>query len=214
MSATSLPNFGSRRPVNPLLGGARRPRLASFALALAAVAILAEARTASAQVNVLPGQRIRATMSNGGLVIGTVVSVASDSLTINTGASLGTGFMGFNQPTFTPGASNIKMPIDQIRMIEISRGRVSGLKTGAMYGLAGGGILGTLGGAASCGADCAVVGAIYGALAGAGNGLWIGHFFLSGERWVAQYGGVTSAAGRAASPNGRVVQIGARRSVW
>ncbi len=189
-------------------------RAALAALALA-VGLLAEAHTALAQVNVLPGQRIRATMSNGGLVTGTVVSVSADSLTINTGAAVA-GSMAFTQATFTPGASNVKVPVNQIAMVEISRGRSSGLKKGAMYGAVGGGVLGALAGITaftgpgpSC-ASCFVAYTGFLAAAGALNGLWIGHFWLSGETWVVQYGGA-GGGGAAWSPG---LQIGMRVPAW
>lgn len=153
----------------------------------------------SAQVDIIPGQRIRATMSNGGLVTGTAVSITADSLTINTGGvatSDQTPNFHFYQGAAAFGPT-VTLPIDRIVLIEISRGKVSGLKKGAMYGALAGAAVGLLLGVVEmqedvvwnvCGATCVLWKTVTWSSLGAANGLWVGYFWLSGENWVVQYG--------------------------
>jgi len=156
-------------------------RAASKALrSLAVVALLVVfAQPASAQAPVSPGQRIRATMNNGGVVIGAVTAVSGrQSLTVN-----------------VEGAP-VTVDLNGVRMLEVSRGRQPAVVKGAMYG----GAAGLLGGLvfarqASASIDLTDTGvnvgteesiswggvALWG-VSGALNGLWVGYFLL-GEDW-------------------------------
>ena len=185
------------------------PRIAIVATLLALASFGVE--EGLAQVDVLPGQRIRATMTNGGLVTGTVVSVTPDSLAINTGMAAFGGSRILNPTmTVTPGASNVKIPIERIAMIEISQGWVSGLKKGAICGGLGGAGLGLIAGAASydtgatfgggCKVGCVFGLTILSGAVGALNGLWVGHVWLSGETWIVQWGGLGGSTASAVSP--------------
>ena len=164
-----------------------RNHLGTLAI-LAALPLLAGItfECADAQSPVNPGQRIRATMLNGGVIMGTVVSVSgSESMTVQTQATVqGGGFGGGQFNTTTTQGQTVDVNLSNVRRIELSAGMQSGLKTGLMWGTVGGGALGAVGGAAAAGGEGAVAGLLYGGLIGAANGLWVGWFFLGGEKWV------------------------------
>lgn len=171
----SPPTFGDGGP-------SRSRRAVSKAVrSLGTLALLVMfAQPASAQSPVSPGQRIRATMNNGGVVIGAVTAVSgTQSLTVN-----------------VEGAP-VTVDLGGVRMLEVSRGRQSAVMKGAMYG----GGVGLLGGlafsrkATSARVDVTDTGvnvetdeaiswggvALWG-ISGALNGLWVGYFLL-GEDW-------------------------------
>ncbi|MCY4646755.1 MAG: hypothetical protein OXE73_07770, partial [Gammaproteobacteria bacterium] len=81
---------------------------------------------ASAQTPVSPGQRVRLTMAHGGVVIGTVAAIGgTQSLTVN-----------------AEGGSPVEVNLEEVDMLEVSRGRQSTVKKGIL----GGGTAGLLGG--------------------------------------------------------------------
>ena len=128
----------------------------------------------SAQSSVSPGQRIRATLVNGGQLTGIVTNVYEfDSLSMvredRTERLLGVS--SENQVRITLSA-------DDIQLVEVSVGTVAGTRRGAVIGGAAGAGFGVLVGVFSWGFALPVAVVSYGAT-GAAVGAVYGYFFMS-----------------------------------
>lgn len=166
-----------RRRHSPLAPQYIIPALLLFLLGIAF-------ESAAAQSPVNPGQRIRATMSNGGVVVGTVTSVSgSESMTIRTQSTIQGGGGVFGGVNSSEGQT-VDLSFGNVRRLELSAGMQSGMRKGAMWGAIGGVVVFGGIGAAAAGGPGALYGGLTGGIGGALNGLWIGHFFLGGEKWV------------------------------
>lgn len=142
-----------------------------------------------AQPSVFPGQRLRVTLNNGGVVIGMVTAVTeSQSMTLSVDPVTGgdQGLSGiFVVNTGGPGGPRPEAEIQfgDVRFVEVSGGHKSGALRGAKYGVIAGGAVGAVA-ALTYWRDCLVFCALYGGISGGLSGLAYGHWFLSGEQWT------------------------------
>ena len=171
-----------------------RPSGNLILVALAAAALMGPlCEPVSAQSPVFPGQRVRVTMNNGGVVIGTVVATKeAQSMTLRLQPPErgetergGRGLFFDADIVVNPGPEDrpeADIPFSDVRILELSAGFRSGMLEGGKYGVIVGGALGF---AAGLGADKSLL--LYytlsGGVVGGLSGLWVGHKFLSRERW-------------------------------
>ena len=147
----------------------------------------------SAQSPVFEGQRVRVTMNNGGVVIGTVVGTnESQSMTLSLEPPEkgetergGRGLFFDADIVVNPGPENrpeADISFSDVRLLELSAGFRSGMLEGAKYGVMVGCALGL---AAGLGADKSELldYILSGGVVGGLGGLYVGHKFLSRERW-------------------------------
>ncbi len=162
------------------MGNSRLPAHLLFAFASVLVFVV---DSLPAEAQIIPGQRIRATLANGGQVIGLVTAVSADSVTLAPDSEAGrTAFPGQTTTVVVTGRGlEVAISRSDIRGLEISTGIRREWKKGLMYGAAIGAGLGVLQGITyEC---CILVWVIVDGASGAATGAALGYYFLSGETW-------------------------------